>query len=158
MTKKTAKPARKNPVPDDRRYPARPFVAVGIVIWRSDKVLLIRRSKPPRAGEWGLPGGMQDLGETIVEAALREAREETGLEVTPLGIITALDGITRDAKGNVEFHYTIIDIAGESLEGEAYARTDAHEVRWATLDEVERLCGWPEVARIVRLSALQRAL
>ncbi len=158
MAKKTAKSSSKHPVTDDRRYPVRPFVAVGIVIWRDDKVLLIRRSKPPRAGDWGLPGGMQDVGETIIEAALREAREETGLDVTPLGIITALDSITRDAKGDVEFHYTIVDVAGESREGKARAQDDAHEVFWATLEEVERMCGWPEVARIVRLSALQRVL
>src|SRR5271168_3835213 len=155
---KKATPSLKHPVTDDRRYPSRPYVAIGIVIWRADKVLLIRRGKAPRAGEWGLPGGMQDVGETIIEAALREAREETGLEVTPLGIIRALDGITRDAKGAVEFHYTIVDVTGESLEGEARARTDAQEVRWATLEEVEKFCGWPEVARVVRLSALQRAL
>ncbi|MDX2027350.1 MAG: NUDIX hydrolase [Alphaproteobacteria bacterium] len=151
------KPDKKPPA-DSRRYPERPIPAIGIVIWRGDQVLLIRRSKPPWEGEWGLPGGMQQLGETIIEAALREAREETGLDVEPLGIITALDGIMHDAKGKVEFHYTIIDVAAESREGEAEARDDAHEVRWATLDEVERLCGWPEVARVVRLSALQRVL
>ena len=154
MPKKPPKPAAE----DTRRYPSRPVAAVGIVIWRGDQVLLIRRGKPPRAGEWGLPGGMQDLGETILEAAVREAREETGLEVTPLGIITALDGITRDKKGGVEFHYTIVDVAAESGEGEARAQDDAYEVRWAAPGEIERLCGWAEVARVVRLSALQRAL
>jgi ADP-ribose pyrophosphatase YjhB (NUDIX family) len=143
---------------DDRRYPARPFASVGIVIWRDDKVLLIRRSKAPRKGDWGLPGGMQDVGETIFETAVREAREETGLDVTPLGIVTALDNITRDAKGKVEFHYTVVDVAAESAEGEAVAQSDADEVRWATLAEVEQICGWPEVARVVRLSALQRVL
>lgn len=156
-------PTRAAPKPvktpsDNRRYPERPIPAIGIVIWRDDQVLLIRRSKPPRQGDWGLPGGMQQVGETIIEAAVREAREETGLEVTPLGIITALDSITHDAKGQVEFHYTIIDVAAESREGKATAQDDAHEVRWATLEEVEKLCGWPEVARVVRLSALQRAL
>ena len=154
MPKRSAKSATE----DNRHYPSRPIAAVGIVIWRENKVLLIRRSKPPRMGDWGLPGGMQNLGETIIEAAVREAREETGLDVVPLGIITALDGITRDAKGKVEFHYTIVDVAAESGEGEARALDDAHEVRWASLDEVERLCGWPEVARVVRLSALQRVL
>jgi len=152
------KSSSKKPAHDDRRYPSRPFAAIGIVIWREGKVLLIRRGKAPRAGEWGLPGGMQDLGETIIEAVVREAREETGLDVTPLGIITALDGITRDVKGKVEFHYTLIEVAAESHEGKAQALDDAHEVRWASLDEVEELCGWAEVARVVRLSALQRAL
>ncbi|MDP9128647.1 MAG: NUDIX hydrolase [Pseudomonadota bacterium] len=143
---------------DGRRYQARPLVAIGIVIWRSDKVVLIRRSKPPRQGDWGLPGGVQEWGETIIEAAVREAREETSLDITPLGIITALDSLTRDDHGKVEFHYTIIDVAAEATEGVARAQSDAHEIRWATMDEVEQLCGWPEVSRIVRLSALQRAL
>lgn len=154
MPKRAAKP----PAKDDRRYPSRPFCSVGVVIWRGDKVLLIKRSKPPRKGDWGLPGGMQDLGETVFEAAVREAREETGLDITPLGIVTALDNIIRDAGGKVEFHYTIVDVVAESREGDAQALSDADDIRWATLEEVEKLCGWPEVARVVRLSALQRAL
>ena len=155
---KRAKPAKKISAAEDRRYPARPFASVGVVIWRGDKVLLIKRGKAPRAGDWGLPGGMQDTGETIIETAIREAREETGLEIEPLGIVTALDNIVRDAKGKVEFHYTVVDVAAESHEGEPAAQDDAKDVRWATLEEVEELCGWPEVARVVRLSALQRAL
>jgi 8-oxo-dGTP diphosphatase len=154
MPKKTAK----KPDNSDRRYPSRPFCSVGIVIWREDKVLLIRRSKPPHKDYWSLPGGMQDLGETIIETAVREAHEETGLEIIPLGIITALDAITRDSKGKVEFHYTIVDVAAEAPEGKAQARDDAHDIRWATLAEIEEICQWPEVARVVRLSALQRIL
>ena len=166
--KTSPKTASKTGAADDRRYPSRPYIGIGMVIWRGDKVLLIRRSKPPHAGHWALPGGMQDVGETIIEAALREAREETGLEVTPLGIITALDSISRDAKGDVEFHYTIVDVAGESLEGEARAQTDAQEVRWATLDEVEQLCGWPgsrarrapfgDTARTIRRKTCRRMI
>lgn len=163
MTKSPAKarsrpPTTRSDKADDRRYPSRPFVAVGIVIWRDDKILLVRRGKPPRQGDWGLPGGMQDTGETVIEAALREAREETGLEVTPLGVITVIDGITRDAKGKSEFHYTIIEVAAESRDGEAEAGSDVLDVRWATLEETEKLCGWAEVARVARLSALQRIL
>ena len=80
---------------------------------------------------------MQDLGETVFEAAVREAREETGLDVMPLGIVTVIDGITHDAKGKVEFHYTIVEVAAESREGEAErAISDALEVRWATIEEV----------------------
>ena len=151
-------PRSKTTPTDDRHYPARPVVGVGIVIWRDDKVLLVKRKNPPRAGEWGLPGGKQKLGETIMQAAVREAREETGLDITPLGIITAIDAITRDKAKKIEFHYTIIDVAAESLEGKPAAKTDALEVRWAKLEEVEKLCAWPEVARVVRLSLLQRAL
>ena len=153
-------PTRRTPkaASDNRHYPDRPVVGIGVVVWRDDKILLIKRGNPPRAGEWGLPGGMQKLGETIMEAALREVREETGLDVSPLGIVTALDGITRDKAGKVEYHYTIIDVAAHSPEGKAKAGDDATEVRWVTLDEVEELCKWKEVARVVRLSLLQRAL
>lgn len=154
MTRRAAKKS----VPDDRRYPSRPVVGVGITIWRGDKVLLVKRGKPPRKGEWGLPGGVQQLGETIMAAAVREAREETGLNIVPLGIVTTLDALTRDKNSKTEFHYTIIEVAAESRDGEPRAQDDALAVRWATVDEVEKLCAWPEVARVVRLSLLQRAL
>jgi 8-oxo-dGTP diphosphatase len=143
---------------DSGRHPTQPIVGIGVIIWREDKVLLVKRKNAPRAGEWGLPGGKQKLGETIMTAAVREAREETDLDIVPLGIVTAIDGISKDKKGAVEFHYTIVEVAAESRMGKAQAKTDALEVRWATLDEVEKLCAWPEVARVVRLSLLQRAL
>lgn len=146
------------PVSDGRHYPTRPVVGIGVVIWRGDQVLLIKRGHAPRQGEWGLPGGMQNLGETIFEAAIREAREETGLVITPLGIITALDAITYDAARKIEYHFTIIEVVAEAAEGEAEAQDDAHDARWASLEEVETLCAWEEVTRIVRLSALQRVL
>lgn len=143
---------------DGRRYPTRPVVGIGVIIWRHDKVLLIKRGHAPRQGEWGLPGGMQNLGETIYEAAVREAREETGLNIMPLGIVTALDAVTRDDEGRIEYHYAIIEVVAEAGEGEPMAQDDAHDVRWASIEEAEELCAWEEVARVVRLSALQRAL
>jgi len=158
MAASTSPKSKKPVAKEDRRYPARPLSGVGIVIWRDDKVLLVERKNPPRAGEWGLPGGAQKLGETIMQAAVREAREETGLEITPLGVVTAIDALVRDKKGEIEFHYTIVEVAAESREGNAIAGGDAKAVRWATLDEIEKLCKWPEVARIARLSLLQRVL
>jgi len=143
---------------DDRRYPVRPVAGVGIVVWREDKLLLVKRGNPPRKGEWGLPGGVQQLGETIMQAAVREAREETGLDIMPLGIVTAIDALTQDEQGEVEFHYTIIEIAAETSEGNPRAGDDVLEVRWATMEEAEKLCRWPEVMRVARLSLLQRAL
>jgi ADP-ribose pyrophosphatase YjhB (NUDIX family) len=142
----------------DFHYPLRPFVGIGVIVWRGDKVLLVKRKNPPAQGKWGLPGGKQEIGETIFAAAVREAREETGLDVTPLGIVTALDGIAKDDAGRVEYHYTLIEVAAEALEGDAVAGDDALEVYWATLAEVENLCVGGEVARVVRLSILERAL
>jgi ADP-ribose pyrophosphatase YjhB (NUDIX family) len=136
---------------DGRHYPDRPVVGVGIVIWRDDKVLLVKRGRPPRQG-------VQLLGETVFQAAAREAREETDLEVVPLGIVTVIDAVTPDASGKIEYHYTIVEIAAEARDGEAKANDDAEAVRWAGLEEIAGLCVWPEVLRIVRLSALERAL
>lgn len=139
-------------------YPKQPVVGIGVIVWREDKVLLIRRKNPPLQGQWGLPGGKQQLGETIFEAAMREVREEARIEIAPFSIITALDAITHDKAGKIEFHYTIIEVAAEWQSGEACADDDALDVRWVSPDEVEKLCHWDEVARIVRLSMLQRIL
>lgn len=154
MSKRTAHNSEK----DERHYPTRPVVGIGVVVWRHDKVLLIKRGNAPRKGEWGLPGGMQQLGETIMQTAVREVREETGLDITPLGIITALDAMTYDIKNKIEYHYTIIEIVADAGEGEPQAQDDASDVRWANLGDVDDLCAWPEVGRVVRLSALQRVL
>jgi len=137
---------------DGRHYPNRPVVGIGVVVWRGDKILLVKRAQPPRQGEWGLPGGVQQLGETIFAAAMREVREETGLEITPLRIITALDVIAPDADQKIEYHYTIIEVVAAASDDQITAQDDALDVRWASLDEVEQLCAWPEVTRVVRLS------
>jgi 8-oxo-dGTP diphosphatase len=156
-TRPTAKKSKKPPELSGQ-YPATPVVGVGVVVWREDKVLLVKRGREPRRGQWSLPGGKQKLGEIILETAVREVREETGLDIVPLGIITALDAITRDAKGKIEYHYTIVEVAAESRDGVAKARDDADDVRWVDIAEVEKLCAWPEVVRVVRLSMLQRVL
>jgi ADP-ribose pyrophosphatase YjhB (NUDIX family) len=144
--------------PDSSHYPSRPHIGIGVVVWRADKVLLVKRRNPPQQGFWSLPGGKQELGETIRHTAVREVREETGLEIKPLDIITALDAISLDQQGRIEFHYTLVEVAAEAGEGEPQPLDDVTDVCWATLDEVEQLCQWPEVARVVRLSLFQRAL
>lgn len=144
------------PVPASRSYPAAPAVGVGAIVWRDRRILLIRRARPPQAGQWSIPGGRQEVGETLFEAAAREVREETGIEVVPTGIVTAVDSIHRDAEGRAEWHYTIVDVAAEWIAGEPVAGDDAADARWATLDEAEALIGWPELRRVIRLSAEQR--
>ena len=139
-------------------YPEQPIVGIGVIIWRGDSLLLVRRKNPPAQGQWGLPGGKQKVGETIFAAAQREAREETGVEIAAVGIVTALDAITRDAAGKVEYHYTLVEVAAEWQAGEVRAADDALEARWVSVDEAEELCAWGEVARVVRLSMLQRVL
>lgn len=137
---------------DDRRYPTRPMVGVGVVVWKGDDVLLIRRGKPPRRGEWSLPGGLQELGETVAEAAAREVREETGVEITLGPLVDVVDGIRRDEEDRVVTHYTLVDFVAEWRAGEPCAGDDAMDCRWVPADAIESLLRWPETVRVIRLS------
>lgn len=139
-----------------RTYPEQPLVGVGSVIWRDDRVLLIRRGQPPKQDEWSLPGGRQELGETVAEAARREVLEETGLEIEVHDVIAVVDLIDRDDDGRIRFHYTLIDLLAEWRAGEARAGDDAAAVVWATLDELAQYTLWSETERIIRLSAERR--
>jgi len=140
-----------------REYPDRPWVGVGVVVWRGDRVLMIRRGRPPRMGQWSLPGGAQSVGETVFECAVREVLEETGLHVVPTEVVTVVDAMTLDDTGAVQFHYTIVEVAAESAEGEAVCADDALEARWVTVEQVAELTEWDETERVIRLSAARRA-
>jgi 8-oxo-dGTP diphosphatase len=139
-----------------RLYPERPIVGVGAVIWRSDQLLLIRRGKPPRVGQWSLPGGAQQLGETLNEAIIREVREETGLEMTDLRLLTTVDLIEREPDGLVRYHYTLVDFTAEALHGEPVAGDDAAAVAWFAPSELPALGLWSETIRIVEEAAAAR--
>jgi ADP-ribose pyrophosphatase YjhB (NUDIX family) len=137
-------------------YPDRPVVGVGTVVWRDDRVLLIRRGRPPRAGQWSLPGGAQRLGETLREAAAREVREETDLALTDVRLLTTVDLVEREPDGRVRYHYTLVDFVAEAPLGEPVAGDDAEAVAWFRLDELPGLGLWSETLRIINEAAALR--
>ncbi len=136
-----------------RAYPERPLVGVGVVVCKGDQVLLVRRAKAPRRGQWSLPGGAQKLGETVRQAAIREVREETGLEVALTTLLDAVDSISRDAAGRVHYHYTLVDFAAEWRAGEPTAGGDAAEACWVARGDLDRYELWEETVRVIGLSA-----
>jgi ADP-ribose pyrophosphatase YjhB (NUDIX family) len=139
-----------------RLYPDRPVVGVGVVVWRGSDVLLIRRGRPPRLGQWSLPGGAQRVGETLAEAAAREVREETALELRELRLITTLDLIEKDPDGRARYHYTLVDFTAEADSGVAVAGDDAAAVAWFALDALDGLGLWSETLRIIQAAAAMR--
>jgi len=136
----------------DREYPLRPIVGIGVAVLKGDSVLLVRRGKPPNLGDWTLPGGAQELGETTEEAARRELLEEAGVEVGALTLAATVDTIRRDAAGRVQFHYTIIDYAGRWETGEPRAGSDATEAVWAPLDRLDDYRLWSEAVRVIGIA------
>ena len=135
-----------------REYPARPLVGIGAIVRRGNEVLLVRRTKPPRANAWSLPGGLQKLGETVFAAAEREVREETGVSAQGWRLIAIADLIEHDDTGRVRYHYTLIDVAATWCSGEAVAGDDASAVAWAGIDDVARYELWDETVRVIRLA------
>ena len=116
--------------PDDRRYPSRPMVGVGAIILERDRVLMAQRGKQPLKGWWSLPGGLLELGEALADGLRREVREETGLEVRPLGVLEVFERIMRDAAGAPEYHYVLVDYLCRVTGGELRAGDDVCAVEW----------------------------
>lgn len=128
-----------------------PVAAVGVVCLRGDEVLLIRRGTPPRLGEWSLPGGRIEPGERAVDAALRELREETGVEAEITGLLDVIDGLFPPR------HFLLVDYAARWLSGEPRAGDDAADARFWPAEAAIAAVDWDETRRVIRL-ALQRAL
>jgi ADP-ribose pyrophosphatase YjhB (NUDIX family) len=137
---------------DPREYPDRPWVGVGAVVFRGDDVLLVRSAKGSRQGQWGLPGGAQHVGETVFEAAVREVREETGIEVAPVEVITAVDSIRRDASGRPRYHYTLVDVHAEWRAGEPVPGDDADRAEWVSPARLAGFGLWSETLRVIELA------
>lgn len=120
-------------------YPDSPMLAVGGVVIRGQRVLLVRRGKAPSKGQWAIPGGRVELGETLQEAVEREILEETGVRVQAGEICHVFDVVRRDEAGHVRFHYVIVDLMAEYVSGEPHAADDASEAGWLAPEELRDL-------------------
>jgi len=120
----------------ERLYPARPLVAVGAVVWDGRRVLLERRGQPPAQGQWAIPGGLVELGETAAVAVAREVREECGIEIAVGPLLGLFEPILRDSDGRIRYHYTIIDFLAFARSTDLRPGDDAAEVRWAAPEDL----------------------
>ncbi len=134
-----------------REYPDSPLVGVGAVIVDDGRVLLVKRGHSPLAGEWSIPGGVLEVGETLRQAAIREAREETCLAVEPADLLGVYDRVLRDDDGRTHYHYVLIDFLCRRVGGEARAADDADEVRWFSPEEAGALALPEDTAEVIRL-------
>jgi len=127
------------PVTIRRRYPDAPLVGVAAAVFDdAGRVLLVKRGRPPRQGAWGLPGGLLDLGEQLVDGVRREVAEECAIEIDVVEMVTAFEPILRDEAGLVEYHYVVIDFWARHVAGEPTPQDDADAVTWASMDELSR--------------------
>jgi ADP-ribose pyrophosphatase YjhB (NUDIX family) len=122
-----------------REYPDRPLVGVGAVIVQDNRVLLVRRGQAPLLGEWSLPGGALECGETLRNATIREAREETGLVVEIAELLGVYERVIRGEEGRVRYHYVLVDFLCRAVAGNLKAGSDAADVRWFESAELDGL-------------------
>jgi ADP-ribose pyrophosphatase YjhB (NUDIX family) len=120
-----------------RLYPKQPLVGVGAVLICSGKILLEKRKNEPGRGKWSIPGGLVELGEESGQTAIREVREETGLVVENPDLMDVVDNVELDEDGKVKYHFVIIDYHVRLKGGTLKVASDAAELRWVKLDEVE---------------------
>lgn len=134
-----------------REYPDLPLVGVGSIIIEHDRILLVKRGHAPLTGEWSIPGGVLEVGETLREAAAREAMEETGLTIEVRDLLGVYDRILRDADERTLYHYVLIDFLCHRTAGNACASGDAAEVRWFNRTELEGLGLSADTAEVIQL-------
>ncbi|MEB3759485.1 MAG: NUDIX hydrolase [Desulfurococcales archaeon] len=118
--------------------PSEPRVGVGALVIESGKILLVKRKYPPSRGKWSIPGGHVELGESILETARRELKEETGVEAIPLGVVNVDDYIAYDERG-IRYHYVLITVLLKSLTYDVDPGSDALDAGFFTLEEAESL-------------------
>ena len=136
-----------------KSYPDRPVVGVGAVVLDRDRVLLIKRGHAPLKGQWSLPGGRVEVGETLEQAIAREVEEETGLTIDVGPMVEVLDRISRDDEGRVEHHFVLVDFIGRPRGGVLRGASDADDAAWVALSDLARY----DVASVT-ISVIQKAV
>lgn len=134
-----------------REYPAAPIVAVGVIIREGNRIALVRRDKEPSKGRWTFPGGAVELGESLHDAARREAWEETGLQVDVGELATVIDHLVRDETDRVRYHYVIVDYMARPVGGMLQPGTDVRDARWVELADLKNLDMTEKAGEMARL-------
>ena len=142
---------------DGRRYPARPVLGVGALIFAAGRVLLVERGREPLAGYWSLPGGGVEAGERLEDAIVREVLEETGLEVTADSLATVFERIMPDSERRCEYHYVLFDFYCTIVGGELRPGDDSRDARWYRLDELGGLRLTEGTRQVVETCSAKRA-
>lgn len=135
-----------------REYPEAPIVGVGGIIFKGDTVLIVKRAQEPGNGEWSLPGGAVELGETLSHALKREILEEVSIDIEVGGLVRVLDRIVHDPQKRVQYHYVIIDYWGRTISGELRPASDVSDARFVTIDQLKKMGVHPLVEETVRIA------
>jgi 8-oxo-dGTP diphosphatase len=133
-----------------REYPEAPIVGVGAIVIKDRQALLVCRAQEPNRGQWSIPGGIVELGETLAQAAAREVWEECRVKVEAGEVMATFDLIRRDAEGRILYHFVLLDLAARYIGGEPMAATDALEVRWVAEAELDHLDIIPRLVPVLR--------
>jgi ADP-ribose pyrophosphatase YjhB (NUDIX family) len=137
---------------DERTFLPRPLIGVGAVVWHQDHVLLIQRGKEPNVGSWSIPGGAQELGETVREAVCREVLEETGVKISSPILVDTVDLISTTEEDKIEYHYTLIDFVAVALNPDITLGGDAADAKWVKVKDVTNYDLWNKTIEIIAKS------
>ncbi|MEQ8389541.1 MAG: NUDIX hydrolase [Thalassospira sp.] len=137
---------------DERSFLPRPIIGVGAVVWHQDRILLIKRGKEPNIGSWSIPGGAQEIGETVRDAVCREVMEETGVKISSPILVDIVDLISPAKDCKIEYHYTLIDFVAVALNPDVRLGGDAADAKWVKISDVTNYKLWNKTIEVIAKS------